>query len=626
MRDVLTVKKEKTNNETLVSIEGTIDTTNYQLLENELKNLDYNNINLVLDFSKVKYITSAGLRVLLVIRKKITDGKMKIIHANKDVSDVFEVSGFSSFIDIEKNDESDEMMEDPSFKQILEYRVKTSPKKELIYWKNKAYTWEDIDNCSQIIANDFFNLGVRKGSHVAIMSRNSINWVFAFFAVQKLGAIAVMLNFSLKPDEVALLSQIGDITHLCIGDISLGTDKECFANEVKTNGSLIMHTYDIGSSIDFTSRYNELPALKDRFTEQFYADDASVMIFTSGTTGKPKAVLSSAHDRVTNCKIHAREMHADENDKICLFLPLCHVFGFGTGLLVAMYLNLPLYMVDSTKDKDLIETIYQNKCTLFNSVPTKIISMAHCEDFSSEKLSTLRCSMLGGAAITAAQLTELREKLPNIHFMPIYGMSEVSPISVGKYEDTPEHITSTVGVPVKEVQVEIRKPGTDEVCPAGVQGEIVVRSDTSLLCYYKLDLEKQAINSDGWIETGDLGILDEDGYLKITGRIKDLIIRGGENIAPKEIEEVIAELDGIADVKVIGVPDELFGEEIVAAIIMKQGKTFDKDVVDQHLLKKLAKFKLPKHYAIYNAFPLLMSGKPDVLGLKKELADRFANK
>ena len=622
MSSLLLIDKKAIEGKTIVSLEGRIGTDNFMDLDAALQELDYSNLDLILDFSKVEYITSAGLRTLLIARKKLAEDKMTIIHANEAVKNVFEVSGFSSFIKVETDNDAEAPGDDPSFKQMLAYRVKTSPDKEVFFLGDKAYTWLDVDRTSQIIANDLAKLGVKKGSHVAVLSNNSINWISTFFAIQKLGAIIILLNFSLKPEEVRMFAEIGDITHLCFGDMSAKTDREAFAAEVKMNGSLIRETYDINSSIDFRTRYNELPALEGLFQEEYDPDDPSVMIFTSGTTGKPKGVLSSSHDRITNCKIMAREMRVTQADRICLFLPLCHIFGFGTGLSVALLLNLPLYMPRSTSDADIIDTIYKNGCTLFNSVPTKIISIVQSEFFSNEKLATLRCSMIGGAAISAAQLSELQKKLPQVHFMPIYGMSEISPISLVRYEDTPDHIVNTVGKPVMEVHVETRNPSTGAVCAPGEEGEICVKSDTSLLCYYKLDIEKQAIDGEGWIPTGDLGILCEDGYLKITGRIKDLIIRGGENIAPKEIESAITEVDGIYDVKVVGVPDELFGEIVAAAVVMKSGATFNRNDIESVIRSKLANFKIPAHYVLYDAFPLLANGKVNMLEIKKDVANK----
>lgn len=170
-------------------------------------------LDLTLDFSNLDYITSAGLRTLLVARKKLPSERMRIVHANASVYDVFEITGFNSFISIEADQAQEKLCDDPSFKQVLSYRVKTTPDRQIFFLDDRAYTWQDVDDCSQIIADDLSRLGVRKGSHVGIMGRNSINWIFTFFAVQKLGGIVVLLNFSQKAGEIVLSSQIGDITH-----------------------------------------------------------------------------------------------------------------------------------------------------------------------------------------------------------------------------------------------------------------------------------------------------------------------------------------------------------------------------------------------------------------------------
>lgn len=616
------IETVKNGNEVTVKVFGRITTDNNDEFMGAVADLGYPDIDLTMDFSGLEYITSAGLRTLLIVRKKLSYEKMRIINVNSATMEIFDTAGFLSLIQISEKEEKVELGNDPSFKEVLSYRVKTTPDKDIFFIDDRAYNWKDVDDCSQIIADDLSKLGVHKGSHVGIMGRNGINWIFTFFAVQKLGGVVVLLNFSLSPNELVSASQIGDITHVCYGDINFPDGKESFVKDITGGESKIRYTYDISKSIDFSERYDELPELSGRFREIYDSDDPSVMIFTSGTTGKPKGVLSSSHDRISNCKIMYREMHSDENDRICMFLPLCHVFGFGTGLSVALLLNIPLYMPSKISDEALLDTIEKNRCTIFNSVPTKIISMAHNEQFSPERVASLRVSMIGGAAITAAQLEDLQARMPGVHFMPIYGMSEVSPISIVLYDDTPAHITGTVGKPVKEVEVEIRNPANNEACPVGVEGEITVKSATSLVCYYKLDLEKQALNEDGWIPTGDLGVIDEDGYLRISGRIKDLIIRGGENISPGEIATAITEFDGIADVKVVGVPDALLGETVAAAIVMKKGCEFDREAMDRHLAGRISKYKIPAHYEIYDAFPLLANGKVDMLTLKKEVAEK----
>ncbi len=612
---------------TVVHLSGILNTGSAARFSETMQALDYNGLDLTLDFSGLEYITSAGLRALLIVRKKLREDRIRIVHMNDAVREVFEISGFSGFIPV-LSDECEpfpELPKDPSFRQVLSYRLKTDPDKEIFYADDTPCTWRDVDRCSQIIASDLSRLGVRKGTHVGVFAHNTLNWIYTFFAIQKLGAVIVLLNYSLKPHEIIMYSRIGDITHLCYDSKSAKMDAADFAAAVTGSGSSITTVYDISPAVDIQARYDKLPGLQGSFSEEYDPDDPCVMIFTSGTTGLPKGVLSSSHDRITNCRIMARQLLVSNDDRICLFLPLCHVFGFGTGLSVALLYNIPMFMPSDISDGSLLEAIERHKCTIFNSVPTKILSMAHSEGFSPEKVASLRASMISGAPITRAQLLFLREKMPNVHLLPIYGMSEISPISMMMYEDTLDHITDTVGRPVDEVEVEIRDMITGARGPAGVQGEICVRSDTSLICYYKLEIEKQAIDAEGWIPTGDLGILDADGYLRLTGRCKDLIIRGGENISPKEIEEVITQLEEIQDVKVVGVPDEHFGEIVAAAVVCKPGMSFSREKVEKHIRGRLARYKAPVYYALYDAFPLLANGKINMLKLKQEVAEKAGN-
>lgn len=619
---LLQVFKTRDGNKVTVSPKGVINTDTVSVFNDVLDGLSYEDLDLTLDFSGLSYITSAGLRALLIARKRLTEETMRIIHMNQAVRDVFEISGFSGFIPVVSAAGSRAMPRDPSFRQLLSYRTDCSPDHKIIFCDERGYTWREIDDASQIAAKDLHDLGVRKGTHLGMFARNTINWIIAFFAAQKLGAVVALLNYSLKPEEIKKYSAYGDITHLCFDRTSAKMDAEAFTGAITGGEGKISRVYDISRDIDFFSRAGELAELRGRFEEEYDADDPCVMIFTSGTTGVPKGVLSSAHDRLTNSRLTYSDIRPTENDRMCLFLPLCHVFGFSSALNLTMLYDTPLYMPSDISDQSLLDTIEKNGCTLFNSVPTKILSMAGSAYFDSRQTATLRACIIAGSAITAQQMTFLRGKMPHTHFISLYGMSEMAPISMTKYNDTPEHITQTVGRPVNGVIVEIRDRVTGREKPAGEEGEIFVQSATSLICYYKMDLESQILDGGGWISTGDLGYLDGEGYLHLTGRCKDLIIRGGENIAPKEIEEVISQVDEIRDVRVVGVPDDKYGEIIAAAVVLSPGAHFDGRKVGAHILSHLAGYKVPEYYVLFDAFPLLANGKIDMLSLKKTVAGR----
>lgn len=612
---MLVVNVNKNGNRVIVATEGVIDTETASRLSDALLELDYGDLDLTLDFDKTDYITSAGLRVLLVARKKLTDDTMRIINVNEFIEHVFKVTGFSNILNYseKKQDAVDCHM---SFKALLKKRVNDG---KAFVFAGREYTWADVDRLSQIVADDLAKLGVGKGSHVGICSPNSINWIIAFFAVQKLGAIAILVNHGLQPDEVAALAEIGDITHLCYGAIPDVTDFGVYSAALLSGKSTVEHTYDIGMDVDFTARLSEYDAVKDKYGEMYHSDDPSVIIFTSGSTGKPKAVLSSSFNILNSVKAICAECNYTSADRACAFLPLFHVFGFASCIGIGLLYGCVAYIPTNNKPAALIDLIRDNQCTVFNTVPTMFLAMVQQPTFKPEALSSLRVSFLGGSTTSESQMTMLRSLLPNNHFCNIYGMSENPVISMTRYEDTFEHVTQTVGRRVDGIEIEIRSLATGEKVKDGEPGEIFIRSKEMIICYYRLPIEMQPLDYEGWLATGDLGVILPDGYLKLVGRAKDLIIRGGENISPGEIADAVAQLPGVADVKVLGVPHEVLGEEVAAVVVLKEGESFDADAAKQALAGKLAKYKVPAYFVVMDHFPLLGSGKIDAVTLKKDV-------
>jgi fatty-acyl-CoA synthase len=253
-----------------------------------------------------------------------------------------------------------------------------------------------------------------------------------------------------------------------------------------------------------------------------------------------------------------------------------------------------------------------------------VLAIMNNKDFSSDKVSNLKCTILAGASATEAQVIKMMETFPNNHFVWTYGLSEMSPVCMTEYEDTIEHMTKTVGRPVKHIQLSVKNHETGEDCAVGEVGEVTVEGYSLMSCYYKAALDAQSIDDNGWLHTGDLGFIDEEGYLHLTGRAKELIIRGGENIMPSEIAEVISQFPDVADVKVQGVPDDFFGEVVGASIVMKDGKKLDIEELKAFLAQRIAKYKLPAFIFQYDAFPVLSNGKIDAVSLKKDMNGKAA--
>ena len=621
----MTVTSMISENVVTLKVSGRLDTETSSQFREEMKQIPQNAEKLIFDFTDVNYVSSAGLRELLVCRKQYPGDRMTIINVQENVYEVFEMTRFDAIIPVEIAKDRDAAYMTLSFKSFLEKKVQTESGRVVVKTDTDSYTWSDIDKCSQLVADDLAKLGVKKGTHVGLISANSINWIITFFAIQKLGAMAMLFNFGLFPHETAKVASIADVTHLCYGEMPAAQDEEAFLNEVKNaEGSTVKFTYSIKKSIDLKQRYDEYESMKDKFGQTVDADTPCTVIFTSGSTGKPKGVILSSYN-ILNAAVSSRKNQTlNSSDRNCLILPMFHIFGLVAGLFANFLADSLICLPKDIRTDTLLNLIEKERCTIFHSVPTMMIALVNNKSFDPPRCSTLRCTILSGAAATVSQIQMFREKLPNEHFISSYGLSEMAPVSASDYGDTDEHLLYTVGKPFPNIEIKIQDYVTKKECRLREQGEILVQGYNLMMGYYKLSPDDQSIDEDGWLHTGDLGYLTEEGYLCLSGRLKELIIRGGENIMPGEVESVISSLDGVNMVKVFGVPSDFFGEEVGACIKMQEGFAFDEEKIRSELSQKLAKFKIPAYFVEYKDFPLLGSGKIDTVTLKKDMLSRLS--
>ena len=621
----MTVTSMISENVVTLKVSGRLDTETSSQFREEMKQIPQNAEKLIFDFTNVNYVSSAGLRELLVCRKQYPGDRMTIINVQENVYEVFEMTRFDAIIPVEIAKDRDAAYMTLSFKSFLEKKVQTESGRVVVKTDTDSYTWSDIDKCSQLVADDLAKLGVKKGTHVGLISANSINWIITFFAIQKLGAMAMLFNFGLFPHETAKVASIADVTHLCYGEMPAAQDEEAFLNEVKNaEGSTVKFTYSIKKSIDLKQRYDEYESMKDKFGQTVDADTPCTVIFTSGSTGKPKGVILSSYN-ILNAAVSSRKNQTlNSSDRNCLILPMFHIFGLVAGLFANFLADSLICLPKDIRTDTLLNLIEKERCTIFHSVPTMMIALVNNKSFDPPRCSTLRCTILSGAAATVSQIQMFREKLPNEHFISSYGLSEMAPVSASDYGDTDEHLLYTVGKPFPNIEIKIQDYVTKKECRLREQGEILVQGYNLMMGYYKLSPDDQSIDEDGWLHTGDLGYLTEEGYLCLSGRLKELIIRGGENIMPGEVESVISSLDGVNMVKVFGVPSDFFGEEVGACIKMQEGFAFDEEKIRSELSQKLAKFKIPAYFVEYKDFPLLGSGKIDTVTLKKDMLSRLS--
>ena len=413
----------------------------------------------------------------------------------------------------------------------------------------------------------------------------------------------MLVNFNLCAKEISSLVDYANVTHFCYGEMSASLD------EIKNLcGDKIQTFYSFRNDVNFKARTVVINKIRQIVRE----DDPAVMIFTSGTTGKLKGVLLSSYNILNAAQINSKDRTLAASDKACVILPFFHIFGLVAGIFANAIAGSTIYLPEKIRTDSILNLISRERCTIFHSVPTMLLALINNKNFGAEKFSSLRCSIISGARATETQIKIFQKLMPNDHFMSSYGLSEPAPVSITAYGDSLENILHTVGKPVKNIRIKIDKPDSEGI------GEILVQGFNLMTGYYKLRPEEQTIDAEGWLHTGDLGKLDANGYLHLTGRIKEIIIRGGENIYPAEVEEAISEFEIIDDVKVFGVPHDFFGEEVCACVKLKTGKTFDENNLRAELSARIAKYKIPARFFVYDKFPLLGSGKIDSVSLKTD--------
>ena len=606
----------------IVCVSGRINSVNYESFLEDCLFVGTDR-ELILDMDGLDYISSAGIRVLIFLAKKYGEG-FSIVNVGPFVMEVLETTGITSIISVKAADRLNEEKSDTTAGSESGFHtlLKAGRNRPMVMWNEETYTYADVDGISQLIAADLYKLDVKRYSHVAICASDSLNLICTFLAIQKLGAVAVMMNPACTPEEIKKLANEGDVTHICYESTAL------------PSALPDLKAYYIGNEIDFRGRLIDTPSVAEISTENNDPDDPCVMFFTSGSTGAPKAALHSFYSMRRGVDRLIKVNRLNHNDKLCHTQPFFHIGGMMLDLISTLMTGASLYFVQSKPDSNIItrmerilDTVEKYGCTVMNAIPTTLLSMCGLTCFSQEKIRTLRYSITGAMPITRPQMKLLRDNYSHMELIVIYGMTELLPATLVSSDDTWEHLVSTVGRPVDGVKVKIMT-ADDRICSPGETGEICIRAEQAMACYYKADMMKQPLDDNGFIRSGDFGFMDEEGYLHIEGRIKDIIIRGGENIVPGEIEEAIAGFDEISYVYVCGVPDDIMGEKVAAAVVMKDGCRLDAGRVKKSLLRKLAKHKIPSYLMEINSFPLLPSGKTDKVELKKMLNDysRLCNK
>ena len=518
---------------------------------------------------------------------------------------------------------------------MLEHIAEKYPDSQAFKYINRDYyrSWSDFNKEVDIIAKGFIAMGVEKGDHVAMWATNIPEWILTLFACAKIGAILVTVNTNYKVFELEYLLRQSDTKVLVmkrgtkhsdyvqiINDLcpslkdskpnSLNFDSLPFLksiiladNEPEAGMMLFNELFDKANEVS-DAKLNRIKAEQD-------CHDVINMQYTSGTTGFPKGVMLTHYNIINNGKSIGECMNFSNEDKLCIPVPFFHCFGLVLGIMASLTHGAAMVPLESYRPIDFLRAIDEEECTAIHGVPTMFIAALEHEEFDKFKFPKLRTGIMAGSPCPIKVMQLVVDKMGAKEITITYGQTEASPATtMTTIDDSLEIRVSTVGKAMPHVETKIIDPETGETLGPNQQGEFCARGYNIMKGYYKMeDATAQAIDEDGWLHSGDLAMVDEDGYYKITGRIKDMIIRGGENIYPKELEEFMYSIHEVQDVQVIGVPSEQYGEEIMACIVVRQGMTTTADAIKKIVGENMARHKVPSYVEFMDEFPMTASGK-----------------
>ena len=524
----------------------------------------------------------------------------------------------------------------------LEHWAKTIPDHEYIVYSDRdlRFTWKQFDERVNNFAKGLLALGVKKGSNVGIWAYNVPDWLTFLYATAKIGAVLVTVNTNYKQSELEYLCKDSDMDTLCITD---GTWESDYVEmtykmlpELRTNqrGHINNPNFPKMRNVIYVGQekhrgmYNtaELMLLGenlddkelDEAKKKVNCHDVVNMQYTSGTTGFPKGVMLTHHNITNNGFITGENMNFTKDDKLCVCVPLYHCFGVVLATMNCLTHGSTEVMVEKFDPLVVLASVHKERCTALYGVPTMFIAELNHPMFDMFDLSSLRTGIMAGSLCPIELMREVEKKM-FLKVTSVYGLTETSPgMTQTNIDDPIEKRATTVGTDFPFVDVKVINPETGGFCKPGEQGEMCCKGFNVMKgSYNNPKAPEEIIDANGYLHSGDLGVKDEDGFYKITGRIKDMIIRGGENIYPREIEEFLYQLPEIKDVQVAGVPSKKYGEAVGAFIILKEGASITAEDIQDYCKGKIARYKVPKYIFFIKEFPMTGSGKIQKFKLKE---------
>lgn len=519
--------------------------------------------------------------------------------------------------------------------EIVREQASLHPNQEAYIYPERGIrkTYQEFNEETDLLAKAFIGMGIEKGEHVAIWSDNKREWLLTQYATGKMGAVLVTVNTNYQASELEYLLQQSDSTTLILDESFKGTSYidiirticpelvECKQGIITSQKlphfkRIILMTERAEEGM---YKWSEFMAHADEVTDEelegrlnsLDPDDVINIQYTSGTTGFPKGVMLTHNNVVNNGKQIGDYMKLTEKDRVCIPVPFFHCFGCVLGTLAAVTHGSAMIILEQFDPELALQAVQDEKCTALHGVPTMFIAELNHPNFKKYDTSTLRTGIMAGSTCPIEVMRRVINDMGASEITICYGQTESSPVITQTRTDEPiEKRVSTVGKPHPNVEVRITNPATDQEVPIGEPGELWTRGYHVMKGYYNDEAAtREAINEEGWLRTGDIAVMDEEGYIDVTGRIRDMVIRGGENIYPREVEEFLYTHPDIEDVQVVGVPDQKYGEELMAWIIPKKDAKIDPDSVKEFCKGNISHHKIPRYIEFTDAYPMTASGK-----------------
>ena len=533
--------------------------------------------------------------------------------------------------------------------QLLDEAIAKAPDNDAVVYVDRDYrlTWKEFGDEVDTLARGLMGLGVQKGEKVAVWAPNVPFWVGLMFACARIGAVLLTVNTSYRESEVEYLLKHSECENLVVVDGMRDHDYLQTVHKIlpelrtQPRGEMRSPTLPHLKRVVFLGvekhrgMYSipEVKSLSAMTSDEEYEkrkasvhpDDVVNMQYTSGTTGFPKGVMLSHINIGNNGYWIGYHQGFTPKDRLCVPVPLFHCFGCVLAVMSCVNHASTLVILETFNPVQVMTAVEEEKCTALYGVPTMFIAILEHKIFDRIDFSSLRTGIMAGSVCPEPLMRRVFEKMNLTEITNVYGLTETSPGMTQTHRDE-EFVrrVTTVGRAMPGIEVRVANPETGEEVPRGEQGELRCRGYNVMKGYYNMPKETaQAITPDGWLCSGDLGVMDEEGYVVITGRIKDMIIRGGENIYPREIEEFLSGMEGVLDVQVVAVPSRKYGEEVGAFIIPKEGVEILPEDVRDFCRGKIAWHKVPRHVAMVEKFPLTGSGKIQKFVLRQMAGEMF---